>query len=67
MRTNIDLDDELLNEAMALAGLRTKKEIVHLALQEFVRAHRKKNLLDLAGRIQFRRGFDHKKLRKLRG
>jgi Arc/MetJ family transcription regulator len=67
MRTNIDLDDELLNEAMSLTGVRTKKEVVHLALQEFVRSRRKKNLLDLAGRIQFRKGFDHKKLRKLRG
>jgi len=67
MRTNIDLDDELTKEAMALAGVTTKKEIVHLALQEFVRARKKKNLLDLAGHIRFRRGFDHKKLRKLRG
>ena len=67
MRTNIDLDDELTKEAMALAGVTTKKEIVHLALQEFVRARKKKNLLNLAERIHLRRGFDHKKLRKLRG
>lgn len=67
MRTNIDLDDELIKEAMRLAGVTTKKEVVHLALHEFVRARKKKNLLDLAGRIHFRRGFDHKKLRKLRG
>ena len=67
MRTNIDLDDELVKEAMEATGVRTKKDVVHLALQELVRARRKKNLLDLAGRIQFRRNFDHKKLRKLRG
>jgi len=67
MRTNIDLDEDLIKEAMTLAGVTTKKEIVHLALQEFVRARKKKNLLDLAGRIHFRRGFNHKKLRKLRG
>ena len=67
MRTNIDLDDELVKEAMDVTGVRTKKDVVHLALQELVRARRKKNLLDLAGRIQFRRNFDHKKLRKLRG
>jgi Arc/MetJ family transcription regulator len=67
MRTNIDLDDELTKEAMALAGVTTKKEAVHLALQEFVRSRKKKNLLDLAGQIHFRRNFNHKKLRKLRG
>ena len=67
MRTNIDLDDQLVKEAMTLTGVRTKKEVVHLALQELVRARKKKNLLDLAGRIHFRRNFSHKRLRKLRG
>ena len=67
MRTNIDLDDELIKEAMTLTGVTTKKEIVHVALQELVRSRKKKNLLDLAGQIQFRRGFNHKTLRKLRG
>jgi Arc/MetJ family transcription regulator len=67
MRTNIVLDDELVKEAMALTGITTKKELVHVALEEFVRSRKKKNLIDLAGRIQFRRGFDHKKVRKLRG
>lgn len=67
MRTNIVLDDELVKEAMALTGAATKKDVVHLALEELVRSRKKKNLLDLAGRLHFRRGFDHKKLRKLRG
>jgi Arc/MetJ family transcription regulator len=56
-----------MKEAMTLAGARTKKEVVHLALEEFVRSRKKKNLLDLAGRITFRKGFDHKTMRKLRG
>jgi len=34
MRTNIDLDDELVKEAMNVTGVRTKKEVVHLALQQ---------------------------------
>ena len=67
MRTNIDLDDALIKEAMALTGAATKKEVVQIALQELVRVRKKKNLLDLAGQIHFRRNFDHKKLRKLRG
>ena len=67
MRTNIVLNDELVKEAMTLTGVRTKKEVVQLALEELVRSRKKKDLLDLAGRIRFRRGFDHKVLRKLRG
>lgn len=66
MRTNIVLDEELVREAFALTGARTKKDLIHRALRELVRTHRKKDLLELAGRIQFRRGFDHKALRETR-
>ena len=67
MRTDIVLDDDLVKEALALTGARTKREVVHLALQELVRSLRKKSLADLARRIRFRNGFDHKAMRKLRG
>jgi len=67
MRTNIVLDDDLVNEALEITGVRTKKEVVHLALQELVRSRKKKPLTDLAGKIRFRSGFDHKTMRKLRG
>jgi len=67
MRTNIVLDDELVQEALAVTGVHTKKEVVHLALQELVRSRKKKNLTDLAGRIRFRKDFDHKAMRKMRG
>ena len=67
MRTNIVLDDELIEEALELTGARTRKDVVHLALQELVRSRKKKNLTDLAGRIRFRKNFDAKAVRKLRG
>ncbi len=67
MRTSIVLDDELVQEALAATGARTKSEVVRLALQELVRSRTKKNLADLAGRVRFRRRFDHKPMRKLRG
>jgi len=68
MRTNIVFDDALIDEAMALTGARSRSEVVRLALQELVKSRRKrKNLADLAGRIRFRPGFDHKAARKLRG
>ena len=67
MRTNIVLDDDLVDEAFSLTGIRTKRELVHVALSELVRKHRKKNLLDLAGKVNLRDDFDHKDLRRLRG
>ena len=66
MRTNIVLDDKLLEEAFSLTGVRTKRDLVHLALSELVRARRRKDILELAGRIRFRKGFDHKSLREMR-
>jgi Arc/MetJ family transcription regulator len=35
-RTNIDLDDELVERAMRLFNLQTKREAVHLALARLV-------------------------------
>jgi Arc/MetJ family transcription regulator len=66
MRTNIVLDEKLVEEAFSLTGVRTKRELVHLALSELVRARRKKDILDLVGRICFRKGFDHKSMREMR-
>jgi Arc/MetJ family transcription regulator len=66
MRTNVVLDDALLKEAFALTGASTKKGLIHEALRELVRARRRKSLLDLAGRLRFRGGFDHKALRETR-
>ena len=39
--TQIDLDDDALNEAMKLSGAKTKKETVNLALKEFAARHRR--------------------------
>lgn len=66
MRTNVVLDDELVREAFRLTGVRTKRELIHTALQELVRVRRKKDLTELAGRIRFRKDFDHKSLRAMR-
>jgi Arc/MetJ family transcription regulator len=66
MRTTVDLDDTLVITAMEITGARTKSEVVHIALQELVRSRKKKPLSDLAGKIRFTNGFDHKAMRKLR-
>lgn len=49
MRTNIVLDDELIAEAMRLAGVRTRREMVDRALREFVARRRQREILELAG------------------
>lgn len=49
MRTNIDLDDNLVEEAMNLASIKTKKEIVNIALKEFINKMKKQELAKLWG------------------
>jgi Arc/MetJ family transcription regulator len=66
MQITLNLDESLLNEALELTNVSNQEELVNLALQELVRSHRKKNLLDLAGQIQFTEDFDHKALRTTR-
>jgi len=66
MRTNIVLDDDLVEKGLRLTGARTKKELVHRALEELVERHARKDLMDLAGRIEFSEGYDHKRQRELR-
>lgn len=66
MRTNIVLDDELIEEATRLTGIRTKRELVDTALRELIRTKRKKSLFDLAGKIDFADDYDYKAVRELR-
>jgi Arc/MetJ family transcription regulator len=66
MRTNVVIDDVLMEEAFSVSQSKTKKEIIHEALKELIRLKKRKDLADLAGRISFYTGFDHKALRKIR-
>jgi len=50
MRTNIDIDDTLLTEAMAVTGQTTKRATVEAALRQAVELHRRRQAIDnLAG------------------
>lgn len=63
MRTNIVIDDKLVEEALALSKLKTKRDVVHKALEEYVRSLKRKDLRDLKGKVRFAEGYDYKKLR----
>ena len=66
MRTNIVIDDRLMEEAFSVCTARTKKELIHQALREFIRLKRRRDMTELAGSIEFFDTFDHKELRKIR-
>ena len=50
MRTNIDIDDDLIAEAITVTGLPTKKAVVEEALRRLVRQHQRRVAMEkLAG------------------
>jgi Arc/MetJ family transcription regulator len=58
MRTNIEIDDKVLQEAQHLIGARTKREAVDVALRELVARHRRIGILDLRGRVRWEGDLD---------
>lgn len=64
MRTNIAIDNDLIERAMKISGVKTKKDMVNMALEEYVRRHNQKNLLDIAGKIRLAEGYDYKAMRE---
>jgi len=64
MRTNIVIDESLMQEAFRYSSLKTKKDIINLALKEFVENAKKLSLLDLRGKIFFDDNYSYKELRE---
>ena len=64
MRTNIVIDDQLVEEAMSLAGLRTKRELVDQALREFVAFRKRLDLRALRGAGLIDEAYDYKEMRE---
>jgi len=58
MRTNIEIDDDLIKEAQQLSGLKTKRSVVDAALRMFVRVQHQKDVLELAGKVKWEGDLD---------
>lgn len=52
MRTNIEIDDELMAKAQKLSNIKTKKALIEKALQLLVSLENQKNLINLWGKIE---------------
>jgi len=58
VRTNIEIDDELIDKAMALTGHRTKRAVVDEALKLLVRLRQQEKLKDLFGKVTWEGDLD---------
>ena len=63
MATNLNIDMSLLDEAYHLAGVKTKKETVNLALKEFIHRHKQRDILKYLNKVDYNSSYDYKKER----
>ena len=64
MATNLAIDTQLLEEALSISGLKTKKDTVNIALKEFVNRRKQLEILELFGKLDPDKNYDYKKGRK---
>lgn len=66
MATNLAIDPELLEQALAVSGETTKKAAVTKALEEFIARRSQAKLLDLMGKLEWDEVYDYKAERSRR-
>jgi Arc/MetJ family transcription regulator len=58
MRTNIDIDEKLMADALKLGGFKTKREAIEAALKMFVRTRSQESIRKLRGKIKWEGDLD---------
>ena len=58
MRTNIDIDDKLMADALKATGLRTKKETVELGLKTLIRLKKEEGIKRYRGKLEWAGNLD---------
>jgi len=64
MPSNLKLNDELIAKALEVGPHKTKQAAVNAALAEYVERRNRLRILDLGGKIKFRKDWDHRELRR---
>jgi len=54
MRTNIDIDDALMDEAITVSGEPTKRAVVERALRLLIQTHAQSSIRSLRGKVVWR-------------
>lgn len=62
MRTNIEIDDRLMKDTLKVTGLKTKREVVELALKELLRLERQTDFRKLRGKIDWQGDLEEMRL-----
>ena len=60
MATNLSIDPKLIERTLKVSGERTKKAAVTKALEEFIALRKRKELLELMGKLEWDNSYDYK-------
>jgi Arc/MetJ family transcription regulator len=63
MATNLQLDDRLIKQAVALGNHRTKKAAVTQALTDYIRHLQQERILEVFGKVDLDSKYDYKRQR----
>ena len=66
MRTNIEIDDDLMKEAMRYSGVRTKKAAVEAGLRLLVKIHAQTAMRQLRGQVQWEGDLNQSRLGRIK-
>lgn len=58
MRTNIEINDKLMNEVLKATGVKTKKEAVELGLKTLMRLKKQENIKNFRGKLKWTGDLD---------
>jgi len=58
MRTNIEIDDELMNDVLKATGLKTKKDVVELGLKTLIRLKKQERIKNFRGQLKWTGDLD---------
>jgi len=64
MRTNIEIDDSLMADALKVTGLGTKKEAVELGLKALIRLNKQGSIRSLRGKLKWNGDLDDMRSKK---
>ncbi len=63
MAANLAIDDNILIMAQSIAGIKTKKDTVNLALKEFIQRRKQEEIIGLFGKVEYEDDYDYKGMR----
>ena len=65
MLAQLEIDENLLKEALALSEITTENQLIEEALREYIQRRQQEKVLDLFGTIDYEEDYDYKQQRQV--